>query len=183
MYKTIASILFAPQAAALRILKEDIAAQGYAVCKAGMRSGKNLIAAAVAENHYSLICVVGATAESDVRDFRVLFAGNDSPCPVFKTKDECKADLEAITDKSAVLFLMMEPFWSEGSMRDFKAARRCGYEILAIGSNGPAYCADWKELGGHGYSTWQLNPKVSVEHFDNERAGDPVRFQRDFCAF
>ncbi len=173
--------LHPPQQSAFCLLKADLEQKNYAILKAGMRSGKNLIAAAIVEQvpHVHLVVL------SQYKDMAhhvlprdLMFSRNQLPALFSLPKRE------HLTNPDETLVIVDNVFWTPGSRKVFDLMLELGYKVFAFGSNGPEYVkGNWAALGGHGYATWELNLDLSRDQAVAIAGRDSAKFERDFGKF
>lgn len=155
------------QAVAVKTAIRDLIAQRYAILKCGQRSGKSIMIWDLIERAgYKDICMLGP---SNADRLSGIALGNT-----------VTTSLERLP--SGGLVVISEPFQSPESHALFLQARRLGFPVFVIGSNGPHYTEEWKALGGQSYATWELNPLIESALAQLYKE-DPIKTARDYEAF
>ena len=176
--------MFLPRASTLQRqlaqrISDELKTQRYSLLKAGSRSGKNLIA------HH----VIGFFGGSDVAIYSntVPMAKQAIDTSVFEGVDFHYNALPRSGSKPVMrtLAIIDNAMWLPDSHSLYVRLRDAATAVFVMSSRGPEFDKDprWRLLPGHSFSSWDLNPQVSMQMFQDSYAEDPEAAVRDFCAF
>ncbi len=161
-----------------------------ALVKAGLRSGKTLLAArAIQIGEFTRVNVTAPAQDSAHEVVRQLMdlteVTTDSGAGViFHAGNPLK---DWATSEGRTLLILESAMWIERSFNmldrfeeDFPEA-----SILILSSRGPEYDKNplWKLVPGYSFNTWDLNPRVTFDSLAPAFAQDLQKAIRDFCAF
>ena len=182
-------------------LANEIIDSGFALLKAGQRSGKTFIAFRVISKLYDLlhnrapraVIFVGPSAQFAESALHKSAGFEDLPAVVrvnsyFIGFDDVAAALSELEQKYAdgqFLFVFDEVFWYDAykTVKALHGNSRC--LVYAYGSRGPFFdnTPEWPTTFGLSFATWELNPAITqLDLREHLNFSDP-KVQRDYMAF
>jgi hypothetical protein len=157
------------------------------VAQCGQRSGKNVMAAAIASSWPSpFIIGISQTVDASHKTFKQFnppTIANESPKTAMHVHPGNPDTLHLVYDGylcRETLVIIDEAFWAEGTEAVFDEFANYTPYILCLGSKGPYRWRNRKRIWR--YATWDLNPMLprDSEIIKHAYKDDPARADRDF---